>query len=136
MKTISIAEDIKVMYVTATSFPEGIMEAHEKIHSIVAVKSGRRFFGISRPENKTIVYRAAVEVLKLDEPATFKLETLLLKKGNYVSLLVKNYAKDVESVGRAFDTLLSHPHLDPQGYCVERYLDNNKDVECMIRLEN
>lgn len=136
MKTISIAEDIKVMYVTATSFPDGIVEAHEKLHSKIPTISRRTFYGISRPENKTIVYRAAAEILKPDEPAAFKLETLVLKKGNYVSLLIKDYTKDIESIGGAFDTLLSHPHLDPQGYCVEWYLDNNKDVQCLIRLVN
>lgn len=136
MKTISIVEDITVMYVAATSFPDGIMEAHEKIHSIIPVKPARKFYGISRPENKTIVYRAGVEVLKPEEPATFKLETLMLKKGNYTCLLIKDYVKDIQSIGSTFDILLSHPNLDPQGYCIEWYLDNNTDVQCMIRLAN
>lgn len=134
METISVIEDITVMYVTATSFPDGIMEAHEKIHAMLPVLSARKFYGVSRPENKVIVYRAAVEVLHPNEPATFQLETLMLKKGNYISQLIKDYTKDVQSIGNAFDELLSHPYLDPQGYCVEWYLDNNKDVQCMIRL--
>jgi hypothetical protein len=137
MKTIAFRDNITVMYVIAASFPDGIIEAHEKIHAILEASSkDRKFYGISRPENRMIVYRAAVEVLHPDEPVTFQLETLVLKKGNYISRLIKDYTKDVQSIGRAFDELLSHQQLDPNGYCVERYLSNNKDVECMIRLVN
>jgi hypothetical protein len=43
--------------------------------------------------------------------------------------------KDVFSMGKAFDELISHPAIDPQGCCVEWYLTQN-DVRCMVRLKN
>jgi len=133
METITIDNDIKVFYITAKSFPEGIMDAHEKLHGLVAFSKERKHFGISRPENGVIIYKAAAEEINAGEAEKFNLETLVLKKGKYISLMINDYMKDIQSIDRAFKELLSYPGLDPQGYCVEWYL-NGKDVRCMIRL--
>lgn len=135
MEKLIVDKDIKVMYVTADSFPEGILPAHQKLHKMIPYTEERRYFGISRPENgQGIIYRAAAEELKQGEATALNLETLILKKGNYISKTLKNYMEDIQSIGRTFDELLAQPGLDPQGYCVEWYI-NNKDMKCMIRLE-
>ncbi len=135
MEKIRIEKDINVFYVTAKSFPEGIQEAHQKLHSLIPFSNDRKYFGISRPEQGSgIIYRAAAEELEQGEAERFKLETLVLKKGDYMSITIKDYAKDIMSIDRAFKELLALPDLDPQGYCVEWYY-HGKDVRCMIRLK-
>ncbi len=135
MKTYTFDKDITVFYVTATSFPEGVLAAHEKLHSIVPFSTERKFFGVSRPEDDgPIVYRAAAEELYKGEAKKFNCDTLVLKKGKYIGMDVKNFMSDVQSVQRAFDEILEQPDLDPNGYCVELYL-SEKDVRCMVRLE-
>jgi hypothetical protein len=135
MENFTLEKDIKVFYITATSFPEGIMEAHEKMHALVADKKGRRFFGISRPENKgAIVYKAAAEELQEGEAEKLNCESMMILKGEYIGTTILNYPKDVQSISKAFDKLLRHPGLDPYGYCVEWYLNEN-DVRCMVRLK-
>lgn len=134
METITLPTDINVFYVTAKSFPEGIEEAHKALHALVPSSVNRKYFGISRPEDGSIIYRAAAEELRSGEAGKLNLETLILKKGKYVAITIHEYHKDVQSIGRSFEKLLEHPGLDPQGYCVEWYL-NEKDVKCMIRLE-
>ena len=47
----------------AKSFPEGILEAHQTLHALVPYSQNRKYFGISRPENGNIVYKAAAEEL-------------------------------------------------------------------------
>jgi hypothetical protein len=135
METITIDKDIKVLYVAAKSFPEGIMAAHQQLHTLVpfSISSGRKYFGISRPEGGPIVYRAAAEEINPGEAERLNCETLILKKGKYISSTVNNYMDEIQSIDHAFKELLSYPHLDPNGYCVELYL-NDKDVQCMIRL--
>ena len=133
METIAIKQDIKVVYLTSNSFPDGVLAAHQKLHSLIPFAKNRKYFGISRPENGVIVYRAAAEELAIGEAEQYQCETLILKKGSYVSLTVKDYKKDISSIDSAFRELLSQPGLDPQGYCVEWYL-NETDVQCMIRL--
>ena len=62
MEEITINEDIKILYVTAKSFPQGIQEATDKLQKIVPFSANRNYFGVSRPENGgKIVYRAATE---------------------------------------------------------------------------
>ena len=134
MQTTNLDRDIKVLYLSATSFPDGIKEAHEKLHSIIPFTNDRKYFGISRPEKGTIKYKAAAEELNEGEAKSFNLETLILKKGHYISLTVHDFMKDIQPIDRTFKKLLSYPGLDPEGYCVEWYL-NNKDVKCMIRLK-
>jgi hypothetical protein len=135
MEKIRIEKDINVFYVTAKSFPEGIQEAHQKLHSLIPFSNDRKYFGISRPEQGSgIIYRAAAEELEQGEAERLKLETLVLKKGDYMSITIKDYAKDIMSIDRAFKELLALPDLDPKGYCVEWYY-HGKDVRCMIRLK-
>lgn len=134
METITLDHDIKVLIVKAVSFPEGIMAAHQKLHSLIPFSIERKYFGISRPENGgPIVYKAAAEELS-GEAEKLDLETVVLKKGKYISIDIPNYMNDLQSMSRAFEQLLQTPGLDPQGYCVEWYMSKS-DVRCMIRLE-
>ena len=134
METITLDDDIKVFYITAKSFPDGIKDAHKKLHELVPFSSNRKYFGISRPENGAIIYKAAAEEINSGEGEKLHCDTLLLKKGKYICLTIIDYMKDLKSIGRSFEELLSYPDLDPEGYCVEWYL-NNTEVKCMIRLQ-
>jgi hypothetical protein len=133
MKTINFENDIKVFYVEAESFPEGIEAAHKKLHELVPFSDKRKFFGISRPENGRIVYRAGVEEVVAGEAERLNCKTMILEKGKYISVTIEDYMKHIEGIGMAFEELLSFPGIDQQGYCVEWYF-NDKDVRCMVRL--
>ncbi len=133
METTTLDNDIRVFYVTAESFPDGITDAHHRLHELIPLSKNRKYFGISRPENGVIVYRAAAEELEKGEGEKLKCKTLILKKGKYISLTVSDFEKDIPSIGISFQKLLSQPDIDPEGYCVEWY-SNDRDVKCMVRL--
>ncbi|HSV12270.1 MAG TPA: hypothetical protein VLI68_15940 [Hanamia sp.] len=136
METKILEKDIKVFYVTATSFPQGIGEAIQKLHSLFPFSKERRIFGISRPENNSgIIYRAAAEEMYEGEAEKLQCKTLIIPKGKYIAILVNDFRKDVMSIDRAFQQLLKKPDLDPQGYCVELYDNEKEAVTCMIRLK-
>ncbi|MDP9041946.1 MAG: transcriptional regulator [Bacteroidota bacterium] len=135
METIKFDNDIKVFYVSAKTFPEGISDATQELHKLFTFSKERKIFGLSRPENNgKIVYRAAAEELKEGEATKFNCKTLIIKKGNYICLTVNDFRKDIMSIDRAFKQLLNEPNLDPQGYCVEWYDTDKEAVKCMIRL--
>ncbi len=133
METINLEQDIRVLYVTAASFPERIYGAHQQLHKMVPFSEERRYFGISRPENGTIIYRAAAEELEEGEAERLHGDILILKKGNYACITVHDYMSDIQAIGRTFETMLVRPDLDPDGYCVEWYY-TRRDVRCMVRL--
>ncbi|HZE85516.1 MAG TPA: hypothetical protein VE035_14470 [Puia sp.] len=126
-------KDIRVFYITARSFPEGVMEAHQKLHSLVPFSTQRKYFGISRPENGVIVYKAGAEELTPGEGEKLNCETLVLKKGKYIGKTIHDYMKDIPAIGKTFQEIIASPDIDPEGYCVEWYI-SDKDVQCMVRL--
>jgi hypothetical protein len=134
METFYIEKDIKVYCVTAKSFPDGILDAHKKLHAMIPSKE-RRYFGISRPENGGIVYKAAAEALEKDKEEKFNCESFVIEKGTYRCLTIMNYMKDPQSIGKAFGELISYSDIDPNGYCIEWY-QNDEDVKCMVRLKD
>jgi len=133
MEKIVINKDINVFYVTAKKFPEGIQEAFDNLHAKVPGSEGRVFYGLSRPEGGEIRYRAAAEELYPGEAEAFHLESLQIRKGDYLSEIVKEYMNNISEISHTFQRLLNQPNLDPEGYCVEWYF-NAKDVNCMVRL--
>jgi len=134
METYKLEKDIKIFYVTAKSFPEGIQEAHDRLHAMVPFSKERKYFGISRPENNIIIYRAGTEESYAGEAEKYKCDTLTIKEGNYVSAVVIDFRKDKTSISKTFDKLLKQSNLDPEGYCVEWYANDKEEVRCMIRL--
>ena len=136
MESIFLEKDIKVFYVTATSFPEGIQGAYQKLHSLIGSPTGRKFFGISYSETPSkIIYKAAVEESYPSEGEKLGCETFVIKKGQYISIYIKDFMKDIPKIGQSFQELLADERIDPKGCCVEEYI-NDKDVRCMVRLKD
>ena len=120
----------------ATSFPDGIQAAYQKLHSLIGSPDGRKFFGISYPETPSkIIYKAAVEERYPGEGEQLGCETFVIKKGHYISIYIKDFMKDIPKIGQSFQELLADQRIDPNGCCVEEYI-NDKDVRCMVRLKD
>jgi len=135
METYILKEDIKLLCVNADSFPQGVEAAFKKLHGLLSTMNGRKLYGISYPkENKEIIYKAAAEESFEGEGEKLKLETFVIKKGKYIGTRIVNYMDHIESVGNTFKKIIGDPRIDPQGCCVEVYL-NEKDVRCMVRLD-
>jgi hypothetical protein len=136
METYIIEKDLCCHCIKATSFPEGVLAAHQLLHSLFAFDGKRRFYGISRPEGKgAISYWAAVEKKDDDNVQDNRLEEFVILKGQYSRIDIKNFRSDIPAIGRTFQQLLTHPDLDPTGYCLEWYFNMN-DVRCMVRLKD
>ena len=130
-----INKNIKVLCVTASSFPADVQTAHKKLHSLVHSTLQRTFYGISFPDkNGNIIYKAATEERYDDETMSLNLETFVIRKGVYISEVLVDWRKDEPSVGRTFQKLLSDPRIDKNGYCLEIYL-NDRDMRCLVPLD-
>jgi len=131
MDSFILGEDIPVMFVTANSFPDGICEAFDKLHSVVPEKEGRRWFGISHPgKDGKIVYKAAAEELGFEESKQLGLERFIIRHGAFMSFYIKDYKDNMAAIKTAFDLLTAQEEADPNGYCLEWYIGD--DVKCLV----
>ena len=137
METVTIENDIKVMYVTAEDFPKGIPDTYNKLHNLIPDVSTRKYFGISHPApNGKIIYKAAAEELEDGEAEKYSLESFTIKAGKFVCIDIKNHMQDETCIGTAFQQLIHQPGIDPKGYCLEWYLNyTDPDVRCMVGLK-
>jgi hypothetical protein len=134
METYTLTNDIEVFYVKAKSFPEGIGEAHERMHALLPSLVGRKLFGISHPDQSgQIIYMAGVEAHYKNEGKEFGCDTFVIKRGAYTSEIVKNYNTQLARIAKIFETMIAEPAIDGEGACVEEYISEN-ELRCMVRL--
>ncbi len=140
MENFKLDKDINLFCVKADSFPDGIMAAHQKLASIAKEFGKRNHFGVSYLYDNENLYMAAAEIDVNKETIPPGCQTYTLKKGNYISIYISDFSKDIPQIGKAFETLLADPGIDEQGCCAECYFPegtngtNAKDVRCMVRL--
>ncbi len=79
MEKFMLNNDINVFCVSAKSFPNGILEAHQTLHLLVPFVKERRYFGISRPYKDTIVYKAAAEELEKGDLSKHGLKKFVIR---------------------------------------------------------
>lgn len=134
MEKYLLEQDINVFYVTAVSFPNGILDAYKKLGSLLAPGSQRKFFGISNlGPGGQIIYKAAVEEAYDGEAAAVDCPTLIIPNGTYTSKRLNNWRDDPAMVGTTFEQLLAQPGIDKNGFCLEIY-PNDTDMICMVKL--
>ena len=135
MEQYSLDHDIRLICIAATSFPDGVTAAYQKLHSLLPDMQRRTIFGISWPDGKgSLVYKAGAEEAYPGEAEKVGGETFIVKQGDYISILIHDFMSDLSAFGKAFLELCSDPRIDPQGAAVEMYL-SEKDVRCMVRLD-
>ena len=132
MEKFFLDREIKVAYIAAVSFPEGLGAAYKQLHETFPDQCKIAQYGISfGGPNRSITYWAAVEATSEAEKIAPGLPTFTLKKGLYVSKVLNDWKQDETKIGRTFRELLQAPALDPKGYCLEIY-DHPTDVRCCV----
>lgn len=136
MEKITIEKDIKVLCLRAMSFPDDMIETHRKLRMLFLFNGKRQYFGLSHLDHdkEKILYRAAAEELEEDEVERLHCESFTIKSGEYASITIPDFMKDISAVGKVFAELLRSPNVDPEAYCLEWYL-NDTDVRCMVPLK-
>lgn len=132
MDNYTFQNDMPTYCVTAASFPDGIADAHKQLQALLPRNDRRNYFGISyKDKGGIMIYKAAAEIMK-DESMP-DLETFVIKNGPYNSFYIYDYAENPDSITQAFSLLMSQHEVDPHGYCLEWYINEN-DVKCLVPL--
>lgn len=132
MDNYNFTKDVPTYCVTAESFPEGIAAAHAQLQELLPKNDRRDFFGVSwQDENGITIYKAAAEIMEGESMPG--METFVIKNGPYNAFYIYDYAENPDSISKAFELLLKEHEVDPDGYCLEWYINEN-DVKCMVPL--
>jgi hypothetical protein len=62
------------------------------------------------------------------------LEEQVIRKGKYLYIDVQDFMKNIPSIGEAFQQLIHDKRTDPQGFCLEWYLNSNT-CRCMVPMK-
>ena len=128
-------EDVSLICLRATSFPEGIMDAFNKLQDLLPNCSERTWYGISKPnEQGEIIYKAAVTELSDLEAQDTGFESFTVTKGVYLTEEIKNWRENMQMIGETFNKLLQDPQLDMTSSCIERYTAEDA-ILCMVKLK-
>lgn len=128
-------EDVSLICLRATSFPEGIMDAFNKLQDSLPNCSERTWYGISKPnEQGEIIYKAAVTELSDLEAQDTGFESFTVTKGVYLTEEIKNWRENMQMIGETFNKLLQDPQLDMTSSCIERYTAEDA-ILCMVKLK-
>ncbi|GAB3915197.1 transcriptional regulator [Mucilaginibacter boryungensis] len=121
MELYSIKHDVKVFCVEAKSFPRGIMEAFDRLNKIVKNMEGRDVFGISKPQNGVIRYRAAASENFDGEGIKLGLSPFSIQKGFYLGETLMNWQQNEMMIMNIFNRLVADKRLDGSAHCIEWY---------------
>lgn len=133
MTTTIVSEDILVYCVTAASFPDGVLQAHQSLHALVPFNDQRKYFGLSWPDKDgNILYKAAAEELREGELSRHHLESKIIVKGEYLYIDIPDFMKNIPAIGAAFQQLIHDERIAPDGFCIEWYLTQTL-CRCMVK---
>jgi hypothetical protein len=133
MGIYELKKDMKVFCVRANSFPNEIGQAFGALINLLPTVEGRTFFGISfQGKNHNMIYNAAVLEAFEGEGAKYGCETFTIKKGEYLSEMLKGWKKNEASIGQTFKRM-SEVRNDTVFPCVEWY--QGEDVFCMVLID-
>jgi hypothetical protein len=126
-------EDINMICVTAKSFPDGIIEAFQTLESFDPSICERSFYGITY-QDKTgeTIYKAAVAESFDGEAKIYGCETFKLIKGEYLTIAIYDFMKNIEVIPRAFQKLVADSRHDNSFPGIEWYR-NDREVILMVR---
>ena len=130
MQIYHLKHDIKVLCVEARSFPGGIKDAFNKINRLPQMQL-RHIFGISKPLNGMIRYRAAASANKVNEAGKSGYSSFTINAGNYVGEKLTNWQQNEMMIMSIFNRLVADKRIDGSAYCIEWYKSEN-ELWCMV----
>src|SRR5262245_12035153 len=103
MEKYTIQKDVKVLCVTAASFPDCIQEAFDDLINALPMIEGRNYYGLAYQDaSGKIIYKAAAEQLSDNEEGIDGFEPFVIKKGEFLTETLVQWREKLGSIGPLF----------------------------------
>lgn len=134
MEPLVLEEDINVFGITVKSYPDGVLYAHQELHAIVPHSPDRSYFYISQSDgNGGLIYIVAAIELWEGELRNPDLQSFVIPKGKYLSVVLTDYHQNASKVKEALHDLAAYPGVDPDGIGLEWHLEAN-ECKCLVKM--
>lgn len=134
METMMLNEDISIFGFQVKTFPNGIDKAFDALVALVPEGVNRSYYGLSHMTNDNkVVYIAAVEEKKSGEAEKYNHTRYIIRKGKYISVLVRNWRQKTGSIKDVFHSMMDEKAIDHTAPCIEWY-KNDDEMYCMLKL--
>ena len=118
----------------AETFPDGIQAAWGKLEEMVGSLRGRRFYGITVPEEGELAYYAGVEPRDPDEIAAFGLPTYEIQGGKFARVRLFDWEEYLDEIPSIFGFLMKNYPMQDHGPTIE-YYRSQKELHLLVPLE-
>ena len=133
METYEIAAPILVIAEIAEDFGKGIGEAFVRLAEKLDNKGQKRdSYGILLKEEDGMNYYAAYTELYEGEAIEKSLPSFTISSGNYFSIQVKEWNKNILHIGPTFDQILKSGKVDTSSPCIEFY-KTEEELICIVK---
>lgn len=132
MEIQTIPADLKLFYLEADTFPEGIKPAFEKLEKLMPPRQGRQCFGIYLETPEGISYKAAALETEDGEGARLGCKYFIVEKGEYLCQTILDWQSKLDAIGPTFENMLQDKRAAPNTPCIE-YYKNMQEMQLLVK---
>jgi hypothetical protein len=133
MEPYDIATPILVITEIAEDFGKGIDEAFVRLAEKLEYKGEKReCYGIVAKEEDGMNYYAAYTELYPGEASEKSLPSFTIASGDYQSIRLDEWNKNILHIGPTFDQILKSGKVDTSAPCIEFY-KTERELICMVK---
>ncbi|MFT3934530.1 MAG: hypothetical protein QM726_12985 [Chitinophagaceae bacterium] len=128
-----LQNDLQLFGVRVPDFPNGVKQGFDTLVANLPEGLARSYYGVSWMEKDAVVYfaMAAEQFAGESLQHSFK-EKILIPKGTYQSIAIKDWMKQLDCIKDAFYELMQHPSTAVNTVCVEWYKDDS-EMLCLMK---
>lgn len=134
MEILYLNNPFQLNTIRATSFPDGIPDAHERLRKTAPSGEDLSYYGVSYPAGTdTIAYLAARTGSQHAAGQAPDLEPFTVQQGPYLYEVLRDWKSDLPAIRETFEQLIADPRKAPKGYCLEEY-SRDGIMRCLVPL--
>lgn len=112
---------VRLSVCRAETFPGGIPAAWQRLEERVGSLRGRKFYGLTLPEEGQLVYYAGVESRDAEEVRALGFPTLTIEGGRFARVKLDDWPEHTAEIGPIFDYLMQTYLMQPDAPTIEFY---------------
>jgi hypothetical protein len=117
-------DDIRVLYVQAEKFPEGITDAFYKLEALTGDLKDHHVYGITECTGEKLIYMACIKESFAGQAEQYGLPVYTIPKGQYLYYTLTNWRENIGQIPVLFDEFNTLPNVKKQTICLEDYLSD------------